>query len=73
VDEKGREYLPPKHPTDTAGDPKWIYDYFRAVDAMDMERTLAQHTEDTTLTFANHPTVHGKEATRPRSAICGAA
>ena len=28
---------------------------------MDMEKTLAQHTEDTTLTFANHPTVHGKE------------
>ena len=44
-----------------AGDTKWIYDYYRAVDAMDMERTLAQHTDDTTLTFANHPTVHGKE------------
>jgi len=61
VDEKGREHLAPKHATDTAGDTKWIYDYYRAVDAMDMERTLAQHTDDTTLTFANHPTVHGKE------------
>jgi ketosteroid isomerase-like protein len=61
VDEKGREHLPPKHPTDAAGDTRWIYDYYRAVDAMDMERTLAQHTDDTTLTFANHPTVHGKE------------
>jgi ketosteroid isomerase-like protein len=61
VDEKGREYLPPKHVTDTLGDARWIYDYYRAVDAMDMERTLAQHTDDTTLTFANHPTVHGKE------------
>jgi ketosteroid isomerase-like protein len=61
VDEKGREHLPPKSPADTAGDTKWIYDYYRAVDAMDMERTLAQHTDDTTLTFANHPTVHGKE------------
>ena len=28
---------------------------------MDMERTLAQHTDDTALTFANHPTVQGKE------------
>jgi ketosteroid isomerase-like protein len=61
VDERGREHLPPKHPTDTAGDTRWIYEYYRAVDAMDMERTLAQHTDDTTLTFANHPTVHGKE------------
>jgi ketosteroid isomerase-like protein len=61
VDEKGREQLAPKHPTDTAGDTKWIYDYYRAVDGMDMERTLAQHTDDTTLTFANFPTVHGKE------------
>ena len=51
----------PKDPTDALGDTKWIYDYYRAVDAMDMERTLAQHTDDTTLTFANHPTVHGKE------------
>ncbi len=61
VDEKGREHLTPKDPTDALGDTKWIYDYYRAVDAMDMERTLAQHTDDTTLTFANHPTVHGKE------------
>ena len=61
VDEKGREHLPPQRPTDTAGDTKWIYDYYRAVDAMDMDRTLAQHTDDTTLTFANYPTVHGKE------------
>jgi ketosteroid isomerase-like protein len=61
VDEKGREHLPPKNPNDAAGDTRWIYDYYRAVDAMDMERTLAQHTDDTTLTFANHPTVHGKE------------
>jgi len=61
VDENGREHLAPKHPTDALGDTKWIYDYYRAVDAMDMERTLAQHTDDTTLTFGNHPTVHGKE------------
>ena len=46
VDERGREHLPPKHPTDAAGDTRWIYDYYRAVDAMDMERTLAQHTAD---------------------------
>jgi ketosteroid isomerase-like protein len=61
VDEKGRERLPPKNPTDTAGDVTWIYDYYRAVDAMDMEKTLAQHTDDTTLSFANHSTVYGKE------------
>ncbi len=61
VDEKGREHLPPKNPADAAGDVRWIYDYYRAVDAMDMDRTLAQHTDDTTLNFANHPTVHGKD------------
>ena len=72
VDEKGREHLAPKHPTDAAGDTKWIYDYYRAVDAMDMERTLAQHTDDTTLTFANHPDrARQGEGTRRRSAICG--
>ena len=61
VDEKGREHLPPKNPANAAGDVRWIYDYYRAVDAMDMDRTLAQHTDDTTLNFANHPTVHGKD------------
>jgi hypothetical protein len=61
VDEKGREQLPLKNSTDAAGDTGWIYDYYRAVDSLNMDRALAQHTDDTTLTFANYPTVHGKE------------
>jgi hypothetical protein len=60
VDEQGREKLP-LGATDTAGDTAWIYEYYRAADSLDMDRMLALHTDDTTLTFANYPTVHGKE------------
>jgi hypothetical protein len=61
VDEQGREKLPLKA-ADVAGDNAWIYDYYRAADSLNMERMLAQHTDDTSLTFANYPTVHGKQA-----------
>jgi len=61
VDEQGREKLPLK-PADVAGDNVWIYEYYRAADSLDMDRMLALHTDDTALTFANYPTVHGKDA-----------
>lgn len=62
VEEKGREALPPENPSDAAGDNRWIFEYFRAADSLDMDRLLAQHTDDVRLTFANHPTLVGKDA-----------
>ena len=44
-----------------AGDNRWIYEYFRAADSLDLERLLSQHTDDVQLTFANYPTATGKE------------
>ena len=64
VDEKGREALPPASESDAAGDNRWIFEYFRAADSLDMERLLAQHTDDVRLTFGNHPTMAGKESYR---------
>jgi hypothetical protein len=61
VDEQGREKFPLQAP-DTTGDTGWIYEYYRAADSLNMERLLAQHTDDTALTFANYPTVRGKPA-----------
>jgi ketosteroid isomerase-like protein len=43
---------------------RWIYEYFEAADSLDLERLLAQHTDDVQLTFANYPTVTGKEKFR---------
>jgi ketosteroid isomerase-like protein len=40
---------------------RWIYEYFEAADSLDLERLLAQHTDDVLLTFANYPTVAGRE------------
>jgi ketosteroid isomerase-like protein len=64
VEEKGREALPPASERDAAGDHRWIYEYFRAADSLDLERLLSQHTDDVRLTFANYPTVAGKEKFR---------
>lgn len=61
VDEKGREALPLADANDAGGDNRWIYEYFRAADSLDLDRLLAQHTDDVRLTFANHPTGVGKE------------
>lgn len=69
VDEKGREALPPASKADAAGDNRWIYEYFRAADSLDLERLLSQHTDDVRLTFANYPTVGGKD--KYREAIGG--
>jgi hypothetical protein len=60
VDEKGREALAPARSADAAGDNRWIYEYFRAADSLDMDRLLAQHTDDVRLTFGNHPSIVGK-------------
>jgi hypothetical protein len=46
---------------DSSGDNRWIYEYFRAADSLDLERLLVQHTDDVRLTFANYPTVAGKQ------------
>jgi hypothetical protein len=64
VVDQGREKLPPASEIDVAGDNKWIYEFFRIADSMDMEGFLALHTEDVHLTFANYPTTVGKEALR---------
>jgi hypothetical protein len=59
VDEQGREALPPASERDTAGDNRWIYEYFRAADSLDLDRLLAQHTDEVRLAFANYPAVEG--------------
>jgi hypothetical protein len=64
VIDQGRETLPPQNERDTSGDTKWIYEFYRAADSLDMERFLALHTEDVRLTFANYPTTVGHEALR---------
>jgi hypothetical protein len=64
VVDQGRETLPPQHERDVTGDNRWIYEFFRAADSLDMERFLALHTEDVRLTFANYPTTVGRDALR---------
>jgi len=61
VDEQGREALPLASDNDAAGDNAWIYEYYRAADSLDLDRLLAQHTDDVHLTFGNNPTLVGKE------------
>ena len=56
VVEQGREKLPPASEIDVAGDNKWIYDFFRVADRLEMEPFLAMFTDDVHLTFANYPT-----------------
>jgi hypothetical protein len=64
VDDQGRETIPPQHERDAIGDTRWIYEFFRIADSLDMERFLALHTEDVRLTFANYPTTVGRDALR---------
>jgi hypothetical protein len=40
---------------------RWIYEYFEEADSLDLARLLARHTDDVLLTFANYPTVAGKQ------------
>jgi hypothetical protein len=60
VDERGRESIPFKSSGDTAGDTRWIFEFYRAADSLDMERFLALHTDDVTVTVANYPSLTGK-------------
>lgn len=60
----GRETLPLQSERDSTGDTKWIYEFFRIADSLDMEGFLALHTEDVRLTFANYPTTVGRDALR---------
>jgi hypothetical protein len=64
VDDQGREKLPLASPIDAVGDNAWIYEYYRSADSLDLERLVAHHAEDTRLTFANYPTVYGKDGFR---------
>jgi ketosteroid isomerase-like protein len=49
---------------DTAGDTRWIVDYYVAADSLDIDRLLKLHTEDTRLAFAGSPVLEGKEGFR---------
>src|SRR5262245_54959293 len=60
VEERGRESIPYRSNTDTAGDAHWIFEFFRIADTLDMDRFLALHTDDVSVTVSNHPTVTGK-------------
>jgi ketosteroid isomerase-like protein len=62
VQDQGRETFSMASKADSAGDNRWIYEYFRAADSLDLQRLLAQHTDDVRLTFGNNPTMAGKEA-----------
>lgn len=62
VDEQGREKLAAGRPTDTEGNPLWIYEFYRAADSLDLDRFLSLHTDDVRVTFANHPSSIGKES-----------
>jgi Domain of unknown function (DUF1857)/SnoaL-like domain len=64
VVDQGREKLPPAGEIDVEGDNKWIYEFYRGADSLDIERFLAMHTDDVNLSFANYPTSVGKEALR---------
>ncbi|MGD9528237.1 AtaL-like protein [Pseudonocardia sp.] len=44
--------------------PAWIVAYYEAADGLDMDGLMALHTEDSTATVANHPTLRGKDAIR---------
>jgi hypothetical protein len=62
VTEQGRSQLPPANPIDTLGDTKWLYEFYRVADSLDMDSFLALHTDDCQLTFSNYPTLTGKAA-----------
>jgi hypothetical protein len=64
VKEKGRESIPPKNATDVAGDNRWLYEYYRAVDALQLEPFLVLHTDDIQITWCNYPTIQGIDSLR---------
>ena len=64
VVEQGRDKIPPASPDDVSGNNKWIYDFFKVTDSLQMEPFLEMFTDDVRLTFGNHPTSTGKAALR---------
>jgi hypothetical protein len=64
VAEQGRDKMTPGSPVDAEGDNRWIFEFFRTADSLDMPRFLAMFTEDVRLTFANYPTTVGIESVR---------
>lgn len=62
VEERGREAIPFQSPSDTSGDTRWIFDFFRIADSLDMPHFLALHTDDVRISVANYPSMAGKEA-----------
>jgi hypothetical protein len=60
VEEHGRQAIPFRSPADSAGDPQWIFDFFRIADSLNMDQFLALHAEDVSVTVGNYPTVTGK-------------
>lgn len=64
AEEQGREAIPLKQPADAAGDNRWIFEFFRVADSLNMDRFLALHTDDVQVTVSNHPTSRGKDALR---------
>jgi hypothetical protein len=64
VEERGRQAIPFRSERDTAGDVSWIFEFYRVADSLDMERFLALHTDDVSVTVANYPTVTGKSGLR---------
>src|SRR6266404_2619995 len=59
VVEQGRDKIAPASPDDVSGNNKWIYDFFKVVDSLQMEPFLQLFTDDVQLTFGNHPTSTG--------------
>ena len=64
VVEQGRDKIPPASPDDVLGNNKWIYDFFKVTDTLQMEPFLELFTDDVQLTFGNSPTSTGKAALR---------
>ena len=62
VEERGRQAIPFRSATDTTGDVGWIFEFYRVADSLDLERFLALHSEDVSVSVANHPTVMGRAA-----------
>lgn len=60
VEERGREAIPFRSAADTAGDAHWIFEFFRIADSLDMDKFLALHSDDVSVTVANYPTLTGK-------------
>lgn len=60
VEERGRQAIPFRSPADTAGDVSWIFEFFAIADSLNMDRFLALHSEDVTVSVANYPAVSGR-------------